>query len=622
MRLIVCRALVLLLVSALISVQAPVAVGQSVPLEPLDPRLVALDEPDLPAGFSQDYAQRQRQDVPDGGVKLSATFRRDRRYGGIWLVRNTVWSMPGPGPAVTLFRGLPDLLAGQGFAPVEAPQLGDESLAFESPEIVDGDRALYATVAYRHGPLVVMTTTLGPAETTGVVDAAALAGVTYSRASELVAVRPPAVVFGPDPAAPASASSSEPAAPADETPDGPPGIVASGTLVDAPDLGDNLRLGGFSGLVAADRTGTLFWSLTDRGPNDQIKVRGEKRMTFPLPGFTPSLLKVELRDGQVRVLDRVPLRLRNGYRDLFTGSALVSGICNGERDEPPFSKGAKKTLDFDPYGLDTEGMAVDPRDGSFWVAEEYGPSILKVGSDGVIQLRLVPEGWGLDAPGQGTREILPGALLKRKQNRGFEGVGLSPDGSTLLAIMQSPLSDPNEKAGEASRIVRLLTLDVSGQPRVTGMYAYVLEDAADVGVDEQDDVKIGDLTALSATSTLVIERDSLDNGPHRVVYRVDLSGATNLLGKRSFGGRTLEQLSPDELARQGVTPVVKTRLVSLREYGYGLEKVEGLARVDDRTIAVVNDNDFGFAGFEPSGRALPSNVPTRLALVRLPEPLR
>ncbi|MCC7106971.1 MAG: esterase-like activity of phytase family protein, partial [Chloroflexi bacterium] len=266
-------------------------------------------------------------------------------------------------------------------------------------------------------------------------------------------------------------------------------------------------------------------------------------------------------------------------------------------------------------------LALDPRDGSFWVSEEYAPSILKLSSDGVIQFRLVPEGWDIDAPGERVRPILPGNLLKRKTNRGFEGVGLSPDGSTLFAIMQSPLSDPKESAGEASRNVRVVVLDVVGEPTVKAVYVYQTDDASQVGVDDQDKIKIGDLTALSPTRFLVLERDSVENGPHKMVYEVDTASATSILGRQNLGRRTLEEVPAGELANVGVTPLAKRAVVNLKEYGYAPERIEGLAFVDERTIAVVNDNNFGFIGFEPNGRAIPSGEPTRLAVVRLPSQL-
>ena len=61
-----------------------------------------------------------------------------------------------------------------------------------------------------------------------------------------------------------------------------------GTVAD--DRGINL--GGIgSDLYPAGRQGE-FWTVTDRGPNGQIKVGRTKRRTFPVPGFDPAIVKV------------------------------------------------------------------------------------------------------------------------------------------------------------------------------------------------------------------------------------------------------------------------------------------------------------------------------------------
>jgi hypothetical protein len=272
----------------------------------------------------------------------------------------------------------------------------------------------------------------------------------------------------------------------------------------------------------------------------------------------------------------------------------------------------------DPFGVDTEGIPVDARDGSFWLADEYGPSILHVAADGTILLRLLPSGVGANAPGQNGRGLLPGELALRKANRGFEGIAINLDGTRLFAIMQSPLSNPDKDTGEASRNVRLLTLDLSGgEPRVDGMYVYRTEPFSQVGAAEQDDVKVGDMAALSAGRLLVVERDSTVGGGFKMVYRVDLSDATNILGRSSFGGRTLEQAEEGDLARLGIRPVVKAAVVNVADLGWRHEKFEGLAIVDESTIAVVNDDDFGISGFD-GGRPQPNGVPTQLAIIHLP----
>ena len=67
--------------------------------------------------------------------------------------------------------------------------------------------------------------------------------------------------------------------------------------------------------------------------------------------------------------------------------------------EAAYSPDGKQAYGIDPNGVDTESLALDRRDGSLWLGEEYGPSILHVAADGTILMRLVPGGRTIDAPG-------------------------------------------------------------------------------------------------------------------------------------------------------------------------------------------------------------------------------
>nr|QQZ48844.1 esterase-like activity of phytase family protein [Phenylobacterium glaciei] len=58
--------------------------------------------------------------------------------------------------------------------------------------------------------------------------------------------------------------------------------------------------------------------------------------------------------------------------------------------EPVFDL-AGLPLGADPNGADSEAV-VALSDGSFWVAEEYGPSLMKVGADGMVERRWTPKG--------------------------------------------------------------------------------------------------------------------------------------------------------------------------------------------------------------------------------------
>ncbi|MFC9290477.1 esterase-like activity of phytase family protein, partial [Streptomyces sp. NPDC057052] len=119
-----------------------------------------------------------------------------------------------------------------------------------------------------------------------------------------------------------------------------PGSVAEDRGVDLGGIGSDIHPAGRKG---------EYWTVTDRGPNGQIKVDGTKRRTFPVPGFDPAIVRIKVSGGTVKVLRSIPLTTSSGKP--------VTGLSNqAERDEAPYSYDARTPLPFDPNGLDTEGV--------------------------------------------------------------------------------------------------------------------------------------------------------------------------------------------------------------------------------------------------------------------------
>jgi hypothetical protein len=422
--------------------------------------------------------------------------------------------------------------------------------------------------------------------------------------------------------------------------------------------------GGWSAFAPIDNT--HYWTISDRGPNGQptVTVNGVTKTvrTVLAPSFTPTIYKVAIgRYGQMGVQARIPLHLKAGAVDparawmaahpddskgvaagplnQITGLPQIvtaaQGAASGlpadagafkqsaSRDEDPFAADGVTELTGDPYGLDTEGIAVDPRDGSFWLGDEYRPSLIHVAPDGTLLNRIVPQGTasiaadpadpakfaGSDQSVLPTQDALPRAFAFRKQNRGMEGATLTPDGKTLFGMLQSSIEPPAGK-GDA-RTLRLVRFDVTNpnNPSLTGEFVYRLDPPSATSGVKQTDISISDISPLDATHLLVDEHDNvtdLAGAGQKRIYQADLTNASNIATDPSANGND-PQLEAQNAA--GVVPVHKTQILDLTQFGYNHDKPEGIGVFPNGNLAVQDDNDFGFAQANDPENAGPNDPP-------------
>jgi hypothetical protein len=405
-------------------------------------------------------------------------------------------------------------------------------------------------------------------------------------------------------------------------------VAADATIEMASVVARDLFDGGASDLaVAPDGSGRL-WAVTDRGPNGTAKVGARKLRTLLDPGFVPAIVAFDLRAESasggpaVAVGRRIELAGRSG--------TPLSGRPNGVgRDEPIVDAATGSPVAGDPNGVDTEGL-VQMADGSFWMVEEYRPSLLHVSAEGRVLARFVPAGTRLAGADCDVCHVLPAAYAARRDNRGFESIAVSPDGTRLWAMLQSPLENGHAKHIKKAGNVRLLAFDpVAGRPLAEHVYRvgdptapeYLTAGAA------PDDAKICALAAIDADSLLVIESD---DGGGAVLYRIDLTRATDTLTRPAEkDGRTLDEIR--DLVAAGIVPVAKTLVADLAPLVPGMRrdvygdggatgdaplKLEGMAIVGPDRVALVNDNDFG-VHVRPGARC-----DTCVWVLRLPQPLR
>ncbi|HJT90394.1 MAG TPA: esterase-like activity of phytase family protein [Mycobacterium sp.] len=346
-----------------------------------------------------------------------------------------------------------------------------------------------------------------------------------------------------------------------------------------------------------------IYGLTDRGPNVDGRTDGEK--VLPVPDFHPQIGVYRLSDGTATPGKTITLSGPDGKPLLGlvdpqanTGESLVT--IDG------------KPLPTSDHGLDTEGL-VALADGTFWVSDEYGPYIVHFDANGKELERLSP-----------FNGSLPRELSLRGANQGMEGLTITPDGSTLVGIMQSALKTPGlEGSAKSVPLTRIVTVNLA--TKAVKEYLYPLANP------QETKVAVSEITALTDTTFLIDERDGelLPDG-NKKIYVTDIAGATDVGpgatvpgttyradagglqvdGKpiETFVGVSTDAAATEKLKAAGITVASKTLkldlsalLVELNAKGefFGHDKVEGLATPDDgKTLVIANDSDFGLAGIE------------------------
>ncbi|MCP4396458.1 MAG: esterase-like activity of phytase family protein [bacterium] len=384
--------------------------------------------------------------------------------------------------------------------------------------------------------------------------------------------------------------------------------LGSATAKDGKSLTFTSSIGSGAFHVPADPS-NIIYSVTDRGPTfgcdeaedivgvgaDVLCQGDEGGEIFMLPAFSPTIYKIELgSDGTVDILEIIPLKDSSG--------TPITALIN------PFSAAVKETsygpdgepLKMDPNALDPEAI-VKLSDGSFWLGEEYGPSVVHVAGDGRIIKRFIPQGEenNLADAGYEVSGALPAVLMKRKANRGIESLAVSPDEHFLYFSMQSPLANPDAAAYKKSRHVRLMKFDIASE-KIVGEYLYELSTPETFAADnakkarKQKDVKVNSVLVAGPDRLLILERISKT---HKL-FEVNLANATDISAVYDDPALspTLEESSAAEVAAKGVKPVSKRFILDTDDYEGLPSKIEGVALADNKTLIMLNDSDFGLDG--------------------------
>jgi len=340
---------------------------------------------------------------------------------------------------------------------------------------------------------------------------------------------------------------------------------------------------------AIEYTGTndLYLMASDRGPNDgnaQYRDRVHVVRLAVHPGTATPLA--------ASIIETTLLADQSGTP--FTGSSAA------------FAANGKPALRLDPEGV---RMAHDPAaPGDFWISDEYGPYLYRFNHEGhrVAAINL-PVGFTPVSPSADADQEMSTNPTGRITNRGMEGLAITPDGRTLVGLMQNALLQDHALDAAHKRIstfTRLITIRLADGE--THQYVYPL-----------DSIKNGcnEILAINDREFLVVERDSTvgADSASKKIYRINLTNATDISRSFEVEGKTIDYSGttaanglPAAGPLQGVHLITKESFIDLLDPAFKLagkdfpEKIEGLAwgpdfDNGDKLLIVASDNDFATA---------------------------
>ena len=403
------------------------------------------------------------------------------------------------------------------------------------------------------------------------------------------------------------------------------------------------RLGGIgSGLAYAG--GDTFVALPDRGPNaipyaaainDTAsyinRIQTLKLSLAPNPDYAAASSPTSFNPASSLPFVLTPTLRRTTL--LFSLTPLVYGTGAGlqKDDGTPVGSGQPglntpfvqyftgRSDGFDPNQpssnpndarLDPESIRVSNDGMSVFISDEYGPYVYQFSRVKGQRMRAfaLPGNLAVNLLSSDGQTEIDHNIVGRIANKGMEGLAITPDGNTLVGIMQANLEQ--DVAGSQ----RIVTIDIPSG--MTNEYAYQLTDGTGVSdivavnshqflVDERDGKGMGDKIGLT---------DTASGASVKKLYLIDLSGATEVTNvtKLDLGS-----------ASNTVVPVKKTLFLDIvaKLVAAGLDahlipsKVEGTAfgqdvtmivngqAVTKHTLYVANDNDFLTTIADPLAKA-------------------
>jgi len=349
----------------------------------------------------------------------------------------------------------------------------------------------------------------------------------------------------------------------------------------------------------ADRTGkpngaavlTGFAALPAETFLSASEPSGSLLGTAPINGITPPFADQPIQgfsgvlrnpDGTFEVLSD------NGYGNKANSADFVLRI---NRIAPNFHTGAVDVVGginlTDPFGhvpfpltrpdrvltgadLDVESF-LRLRDGSYWMGDEFGPYLLHFDRAGRL---LAPP---VTLPDVRAPEN-PAGSPNLGSSKGFEGIALSPDRRRIFPLLEGTV------AGDEPGSLRLYEFDLATGAYTDRRWVYQLD---------VPNHAIGDAISVDDDRLLIIERDGAQ-GDAAQVKKIYLADKRDRDGDGKLDKTLVADLlnisNPRGIGGFGPT------------FRFPFTTIEDVVILDDRTLGVLNDNNFPFSSGRTPGR--------------------
>ncbi len=286
-------------------------------------------------------------------------------------------------------------------------------------------------------------------------------------------------------------------------------------------------------------------------------------------------------------------RIRPDFRTANGGTGRIIVESHFSLRDPDRKIGFPIVADYKVYSEGKGGLPVDPlirsqrlltgadfdiesfckaTDGTFYFGDEFGPFLLHTDDTGRLLEPPIP------LPGVRSPDypLLGSAAANLPRSRGFEGMAFDPLSNRLLPMLEGSLK---RQEGQ----LNIYSFDIAKgifthEDPLKPAYRYRLDPGADA---------IGDITMVSGTICLVIERDSRQ-GPmarFKKVFRIDLgrTDGDGFLVKTEVAD-LLDIADPDNISGSG-----KGR------FTFPFWTIEGVVAINRETLGIVNDNNYPFS---------------------------